>query len=254
MRWETTTPAIRYVGHGTVLVAMDGLRLLTDPLVRDRVAHLRRAGTADGAVSHDLDAVLISHLHFDHLDFGSLARLDPDVLVVVPRGAGALVRGKGRRGNVTEIGAGETITIGGVRVRATPAEHGRTRLPFGARADPLGYRLEGERSVYFAGDTDVFPGMAEIGPLDVALVPVWGWGPSMGPGHMNPARAAESLGLLRPRIAIPIHWGTYFPWHLGLRRPPGWLDTPPLTFKDAAAAVAPEVDVRILRPGERTTV
>jgi L-ascorbate metabolism protein UlaG (beta-lactamase superfamily) len=71
---------------------------------------------------------------------------------------------------------------------------------------------------------------------------------------MNPARAAESLGLLRPRIAIPIHWGTYFPWHLGLRRPPGWLDTPPLTFKDAAAAVAPDVDVRILRPGESTTI
>jgi L-ascorbate metabolism protein UlaG (beta-lactamase superfamily) len=248
------TPAIQYIGHGTVLVELDGVRLLTDPLLRGRVAHLRRAGGAEAMVPPDLDAVLISHLHFDHLDFGSLARLGPDVRVVVPRGAGALVGGKSRRENVTEIAAGETIEIDGLRVRATPAEHGRTRLPFGARADPLGYRLEGERSVYFAGDTDVFPGMAEIGSLDVALVPVWGWGPSMGPGHMNPARAAESLGLLRPRIAIPIHWGTYYPWHLGLRGPPSWLDTPPLTFKDAAAAVAPDVDVRILRPGERTSI
>ncbi len=247
-------PAIRYIGHGTVLVAMNGVRLLTDPLLRARVAHLRRAGRADAAVPQDVDAVLISHLHFDHLDFGSLARLGPEVRVVVPRGAGALVRGKGSRANVTEMAAGETIEIAGLRVRGTPAEHGRTRLPFGTRADPLGYRLEGERSVYFAGDTDMFPGMAEIGPLDVALVPVWGWGPTMGPGHMNPARAAESLGLLRPRIAIPIHWGTYYPWHLGVRGRPAWLDTPPLSFKDEAATVARDVDVRILRPGERTTI
>ena len=251
---EAKAPAIRYIGHATVLVAMNGARLLTDPLLRGRVAHLRRAGRSDAAVPHDVDAVLISHLHFDHLDFGSLARLGSDVRVVVPRGGGALLGGKGRRGNVTEITAGETIEIGGVRVRATPAVHDRRRLPFGARAEPLGYRLEGERSVYFAGDTDVFPGMAEIAPLDVALVPVWGWGPSMGPGHMNPARAAESLRLLQPRIAIPIHWGTYYPWHLGVRKRPKWLDTPPLTFKTDAAAVAAAVEVRILRPGERTTI
>jgi L-ascorbate metabolism protein UlaG (beta-lactamase superfamily) len=251
---EENAPAIQYIGHATVLVAMDGARLLTDPLLRGRVAHLRRAGTAEATVPQALDAVLISHLHFDHLDFGSLARLGSDVRVVVPRGGGDLLRGKGRRANVTEITAGESIEIGALRVRATPAEHGRTRLPFGARAEPIGFRLEGERSVYFAGDTDVFPGMAGIGPLDVALVPVWGWGPSMGPGHMNPARAAESLRLLQPRIAIPIHWGTYYPWHLGLWGRPAWLDTPPQTFKTDTAAIAPAVDVRILQPGERTTI
>ena len=73
----------------------------------------------------------------------------------------------------------------------------------------------GGRSVYFAGDTDVFEEMADLAPVDVALLPIWGWGPSMGPGHMDPARAAEAARLLDARVAIPIHWGTYFPIHLG---------------------------------------
>ena len=95
------------------------------------------------------------------------------------------------------------------------------------------------RSVYFAGDTDVFAGMAELAPVDVALLPIWGWGPTMGPGHMDPDRAAEAAALLEARLAIPIHWGTYYPVHLGLRGPPAFLQTPPPLFEQAdAGAVA----------------
>jgi L-ascorbate metabolism protein UlaG (beta-lactamase superfamily) len=136
-------------------------------------------------------------------------------------------------------------------VTATVAEHGGSRGPFAA-GKALGYLVEGSRRVYFAGDTDLFPGMAEIGPdLDVALVPIWGWGPSLGRGkHMDPERAAESLTLLRPRIAVPIHWGTYHPIHLGLREAPAFLRDPAERFTRAAAAAAPDVEVRVLRPGE----
>ena len=130
--------------------------------------------------------------------------------------------------------AGEEIQIGALTVRAVPAEHDTGRLPFGARAEPLGYVIEGAgRSVYFAGDTDVFAGMAELAPVDVALLPIWGWGPTMGPGHMDPGRAAEAAALLGARLAIPIHWGTYYPVHLGLRGPPGFLETPPPLFEQA---------------------
>jgi len=112
--------------------------------------------------------------------------------------------------------------------------------------------VEGSQRVYFAGDTDLFPGMAEIGQdLDVALVPIWGWGPSLGRGkHMDPERAAESLTLLRPRVAVPIHWGTYHPIHLGLREAPRYLTEPAERFVRAAAEAAPDVEVRVLRPGE----
>jgi L-ascorbate metabolism protein UlaG (beta-lactamase superfamily) len=96
--------------------------------------------------------------------------------------------------------------------------------------------------------------MAELGPLDVALVPIWGWGPGLGPGHLDPAGAAEAVALLRPRVVVPIHWGTYFPIHLGLRGAPSFLETPPDAFLAALAEVAPASDVRVLRPGESVDV
>ena len=87
--------------------------------------------------------------------------------------------------------------------------------------------IEGDgRRVYFAGDTDIFDGMADLAPVDVALLPIWGWGPTMGPGHMDPARAAQAAALLQARLAIPIHWGTYYPIHLGLQGPPGFSRRP----------------------------
>ena len=151
--------------------------------------------------------------------------------------------------------AGEQIEIGAVTVRATRAEHDTGRLPFGIRAEPLGYVIEGGgRSVYFAGDTDVFDGMADLAPVDVALLPIWGWGPTMGPGHMDPGRAAEAAALLGARLAIPIHWGTYYPIHLGLQGPPDFLETPPALFEQAIREHAPATEVRVLRPGEATAI
>jgi L-ascorbate metabolism protein UlaG (beta-lactamase superfamily) len=86
--------------------------------------------------------------------------------------------------------------------------------------------------------------------LDVAFVPIWGWGPTLGRGfHLDPDRAAQALALLRPRIAVPIHWGTYHPLHLGLLDVPAYLREPPLRFVEAATAAAPDVEVRVLEPG-----
>jgi L-ascorbate metabolism protein UlaG (beta-lactamase superfamily) len=88
--------------------------------------------------------------------------------------------------------------------------------------------------------------------LDLALVPIWGWGPTVGSGeHLDPAGAAQALRLLRPRVAVPIHWGTYHPLHHGWRREPEFLSEPAETFVREAASIAPEVEVRILKPGER---
>jgi L-ascorbate metabolism protein UlaG (beta-lactamase superfamily) len=242
---------VEYVGHATVLVEMDGTRLITDPVLRGRVAHLRRAVPVDTAALRDVDAVLVSHLHFDHLDVPSLARIGRSTPVVVPRGAGTWLRDKGFT-DVIELTAGEELSIGGVRVAGTPAEHDGGRLPFGVRAEPLGFVLRGSRTVYFAGDTDMFDAMGELGSIDLALVPVAGWGATLGPGHMDAERAARALDLLRPAVAVPIHWGTYYPVHAGLRGRPGWLDLPAAEFAARAARSAPEVDVRVLRPGEST--
>lgn len=231
---------------------MDGTRLLTDPMLRTRVMHLRRRAKVHPDALRGIDAVLVSHAHYDHLDLPSLERLGRTTPVILPRGLGGLLRRK-RFEQVLEVEEGEQMQIGGVTVRACHAEHaGERGHPLGPRAQALGYVVSGSHQVYFAGDTDLFPGMAAIADdLDVALIPIWGWGPALGRGkHLDPAGAAEALALLRPRIAVPIHWGTYHPLHLGLLEVPAFLRAPPLLFAEAAAALARDVEVRVLEPGQ----
>jgi L-ascorbate metabolism protein UlaG (beta-lactamase superfamily) len=250
----TPGPArIVYVGHSTVLVDMDGVKLLTDPLLRSWLLHLRRAGKVDARTLREVDAVLISHLHFDHLDITSLRRIGRDIPIVVPRGAGALLARK-RFSSVTELGVGEELQVGELAIRGTPAHHDHSRLPFGSRAEPMGYVISGSRSVYFAGDTDLFEGMAGLGPIDVALIPIWGWGPALGPGHMDPREAAQAVRLVRASVVIPIHWGTYFPLQTAVRGRPAFLDGPPEEFEARVREIAPDAEVRVLRPGEETSV
>jgi L-ascorbate metabolism protein UlaG (beta-lactamase superfamily) len=191
-----------------------------------------------------VDGVLISHSHFDHLDLPSLARLERSVRVVVPRGAGILVRRRGF-GDVVEVEEGDELELGTLRVRAVPADHDAARRPLGVRAQPVGYVVRGSRSVYFAGDTDLFAGMDELRPVDVAVLPVAGWGPTLPPGHLNPRSAAEALVLLRPALAVPVHWGTY---RTPLAPPPD--DAAPQAFVRAAAELAPDVEVRVLQIGQ----
>ena len=232
---------LTWLGHSTVVIDVDGTRLLTDPVLRRRIWHLRRAAAADPG---PVDAILVSHTHFDHLDRGSLGRFDSSLPVVAPTGVGKLLRRWGRS-QVLEVDAGDELELGGLAVRATPAEHESSRGPLSARTASLGYVVQGSTSVYFAGDTDLFDGMSEIGPVDVAVLPVSGWGPKLPAGHLDPRGAAKALRLVRPRIAVPVHWGTF-------RTPLAPLpdDGPAQAFVRAAAELAPEVDVRVLAIGE----
>jgi L-ascorbate metabolism protein UlaG (beta-lactamase superfamily) len=239
---------ITWLGHSTVLVELDGTRLLTDPALRKRVGHLRRDAPVDAGMLHALDGILVSHLHYDHLDFPSLEHLGRSVPVIVPRGAGRLLRRR-RFERVVEVESGEEVRIGGLDVCATHADHEGSRWLLGTEAPALGYLIRGTRLIYFAGDTDLFEGMARLAPgLDVALVPIWGWGPSLGPGHLDPRRAAEALRVLRPRLAVPIHWGTYYPMLPGRSRP-AFLGRILRKFQGYAAELAPSVELRVLPIG-----
>jgi L-ascorbate metabolism protein UlaG (beta-lactamase superfamily) len=236
---------LTWLGHASVLIEAGGARLLTDPVLRERVAHLRRHVPAPEPPGR-VDAVLLSHLHRDHVDLPSLRGLDIGVLVV-PRGAAKAVRRLGRE--TVELAAGDTLAVGAVTVRAVPAVHDGRRSPASAPADAVGYVVEASRRVYFAGDTERFDAMTDLAPLDAALLPVWGWGPSLGPGHMDPGQAAEAAALLRPALAIPIHWGTYLPVGLA-RRHAGLLEAPPRRFAERCAELVPETRVAILSPGQ----
>src|SRR5215210_2816599 len=158
--------SVTYVGHATTLIEVDGTRLLTDPVLRGRIGHIRRIAPAP-APGLSVDGILVSHAHHEQLDLPSLRGLTPGVEVVV-----------------------------------TEAVHDDRRMPLGRGLGAVGYLVTGSARVYFAGDTDVFDGMRDLAPgLDVALLPVAGWGSRVPAGHLDPRRAAEALALLRPRFA-----------------------------------------------------
>jgi L-ascorbate metabolism protein UlaG (beta-lactamase superfamily) len=244
------TDQLTYVGHGTIELRLGGVSILTDPFLRNWLGPLHRQGPPpDPKLPERVDLVLISHLHRDHLDIPSLRRFSPEIPIVIPRGASELTLRSGTK-DLREVDVGETFSFGGVEITAVRADHNGYRDGNrGAPIQALGYVIESAgRKAYFAGDTDLYEGMAELGQLDVALLPVWGWGPYVGAGHLDPARAAEALELIRPRVAVPIHWGTFYPAGLRFVRP-NYLVDPPQEFARLARERTPDVEVKVLQPG-----
>ncbi|MFE9656646.1 MBL fold metallo-hydrolase [Micromonospora sp. NPDC006431] len=244
---------LTWCGHSTVWIEDSGTRLLTDPLLRDRLAHLRRRRGPTPRLPSAPDAVLVSHLHADHLDFASLRRLPEHTALVVPAGAGRLVRralGAAAAGRCAELAVGDRLTIGGVGVAAVPAAHHAGRGPWSRhRAAAVGYLIEGRARTWFAGDTGLFDEMVDLGPLDLALIPVGGWGPTLGPGHLDPTGAAEAVRRAAPAWAVPIHFGTFWPVGCDRIRPDRFA-RPGDDFARQVEMVSPATRVRVLRPGE----
>lgn len=252
---------LTFLGHSTVRVELAGRVVLTDPLLTGGVGPLRRVvPPLDPVTWADVDLVLISHLHGDHLHLPSLRRLGRGTRIVVPRGGGAWLRARGFTA-VSELAPGESVSEGALTVTGVPARHSGhrwgPRSTHGPDAVAMGHLVAGDgRCVYAAGDTDVFPGMRDLPPLDVALLPVWGWGTSLGPGHMDPAAAALACALLRPRVAVPVHWGTLAA--VGTTTLPRvgplmrrLLVDPPREFAAAVAAADLPTRVLVTAPGTR---
>ena len=249
---------VEFVGHATVLLDFGGARVLTDPFLRARLGPLQRHGPVPDPASLRADVVVISHGHPDHFDRLSLESLPGNPVIVVPKGLGGWARGLSRTSDVVEVEANDDAEVAGVRIVAVPARH--WIAPGAPRARPLGYVIEANdgdgrrRRAYFAGDTGRLASIAAVAPnLDVALLPVWTWGPHLGPGHLGPRAAAEVATELAPRAVVPIHWATLYPRHLHRmwRRP---LVEPGDRFAERVAALAPGIDVHVLRPGERASI
>ena len=240
---------IRWLGHATVLIELDGVRILTDPVLRSRVLHLRRAVPLELDELEGLDAVLVSHVHYDHLDLPSLRRLDRDVRLVVPKGAGPLVRSRGFR-SVEEIVAGDDVVVGSTSVRAVPAEHGSSRDP--------GHALGRDRLRPRGLPARLLPGRHRPASRHGR--------PRSRPGRGAPAhlglgpvarRRGTSTRAARPRRSRSCGPGspsrstgartTRCRRRAGRRRPSSAL--PAEEFQRAAAELAPDVEVRVLPVG-----
>ena len=241
-------------GHASATVAIGDARVAVDPLLSDHLLHLRRYGVTPGPDAADADAVLISHLHHDHLHLPSLRRFGRDVPIVVPRGGESLLRGLGPD-RVLPVEPGDVLELGGTTVRVLAATHDGGRGPHTKIAGPpLGFRVDASgRSFWFPGDTELREDMAEVGRVDLALIPIGGWGPTLDDGHMDPVAGAAAVARVGAEVAVPVHWGTF--WPVGLRQLARanhhrLFVTPGERFLTALADVAPDVRPVIAGIGE----
>jgi L-ascorbate metabolism protein UlaG (beta-lactamase superfamily) len=245
-----------FLGHSTVSLSMNGTTVLTDPVLSRSVAAIVRRVAPE--VAHDtLDhphVIVVSHAHYDHLDLPTLRRLPSGYTVVVPRGVGRYVQAVGA-GKVVELSAGEETTVEGVEIVAVYADHDGRRHKLAPEAEALGYLIRiGDTTVYHAGDTALFTGMSDLAAesVDLALMPVWGWGPRLGPGHLDPEQAAAATALIEPRWAIPVHWGAL--WSKVVPRDHHRRTEPPVEYVDAVRRTASDTQVALLNVGDIWTL
>lgn len=247
---------VTWLGHSTMVLEIDGRIVLTDPVWGERTSPVDWLGPARWYAPPlaldqlpPLDAVVISHDHYDHLDEPTITALkDWDTTFVVPLGVAAhLVYWGVPESRIVELDWWQHHAIGELEITATPARHasGRTLLD---KDDTLwaGYAIAGGRHrVYFSGDTGLFPGMidigARLGPFDLTMIEVGAYGAGWPDWHLGPEQAVVAHRLVRGTVLLPVHWGLF---DLAAH---GW--TEPIERVRAAAGVH-GIDYVSPRPGE----
>jgi L-ascorbate metabolism protein UlaG (beta-lactamase superfamily) len=264
-RPEAGTVTITFVGHATTMITTPRARILTDPLLETSFYGLRRAQEA-GITAEDLgdvDMVLITHAHRDHLSRPTLRRLPHSALLVVPTGCEPLVRGLGFA-EVIELAPGMQHAHGDVEVTAVPVRHSARRgLGDYRRRGACGYVVQArspasadgpgrQATMYVAGDTGYFSGFAEIGRRfqpDVALLPIAGYDPiELREEHLSPLDASCAFEDLNARLLIPTSYGAFQLGYEPLGAPISWLRE--LARERDWARADAERRVAILDPGQ----
>lgn len=251
---------LTWYGHASTLVELDGARVLLDPVWSDRVSPATFAGprrlheppvplSGVGRV----DAVVISHDHYDHLDLATIRSLVTSTAApfLVPLGVGAhLERWHVPADRIIELDWHEEATVAGVRFISTPAQHFSGRGITNDDTLWTSWALLGPRHrVFYTGDTGYFDGFASIGaehgPFDVALVQIGAYAPQWPDIHMTPEEGVAAGLDVRAKLLVPVHWATF-----SLAMHP-WGEPADRVWTEAKAA---DIPLAIPRPGERMDV
>ncbi|MFJ8247468.1 MBL fold metallo-hydrolase [Peribacillus asahii] len=210
-------PSITWIGHSTFLLQLNGLNILTDPVWAKRQG-IQKRQTEPGILLEDLpeiDVVVISHGHYDHLDFGSIRRLRGKPAFYIPHG---LKKAFVRRGyqDIHEANWWDSFQAGEVTLSFVPAQHWTRRTLFDTNTSHWGgWVLQNEKtSFYFVGDTGYFRGLQEIAEkfnLQYVLMPIGAYEPEwfMSDSHINPEDAVRAFLELSGDFFIPMHYGAY---------------------------------------------
>lgn len=245
---------ITWLGHASFLVQLDGVSLLIDPVLGERVAGVVSRNVAVPVPAERLphiDAALVTHSHYDHLDLPTLKQVGAPVYAGL--GLRPLLEKEGLR--CRELGWWQAAQVGGVEITFVPAQHwSRRGLGDTNRTLWGGFVVKGSSAtLYHAGDTAWFGGFAEIGrrfELDAALLPIGAYDPAwfMSPQHMNPEEALRAFQDLGARTFVAMHWGTF-----KLSDEP--LDEPPRRLEAERRRLGiPAERVRVLAVGEEWEV
>ncbi|MGW5722570.1 MBL fold metallo-hydrolase [Amycolatopsis sp. NPDC003865] len=249
----STSLAVTRIAHACQLIELGDLRVLTDPWFTEKATyHQGERVAAPVSALGRLDAVVISHEHYDHCDLDALVAggLDLDTPIIGPGTVTAIAKDKGFT-SLHTVEAWESARIGDLTVTATPGEHGVHEVTFVLQA--------GGRTVFFGGDSLRVPELDRIpdrlGPVDLTILPTNGL--CIRPANlaqvvMNAEQAAELTAVLRPALAIPHHYA-FHSGYLGDRLITKG-DQDPRHYADAVARLAPDVEVRIVLPGVRVVV
>ena len=259
-----TAPAsglrVTWLGHSSILLEIDGARILFDPVWGQRTSPVSFAGpkrfhkpplSMKELLTLDIDAIIISHNHYDHLDEPTIRAIkDMDTRFVMPLGVGAYFEEWGvPKERIVELDWWEAVSLGDVSITATPARHfsGRS-MTFSDQDETLwaSYAVVGpRRRAYFSGDTAMFPGFKEIGkrlgPFDLTMLEVGAYNPAWTDVHLGPEQAVQAHKDLRGKVFLPIHWGTF---DLALH---GWTEPMERSLKAAREAGVP---LLAPRPGQ----
>lgn len=247
---------VTWMGHSTTLIEIDGARLLLDPVWSTRPTPLPGVGPSrwyPPVIALNtlprIDAVLISHDHYDHLDAPTvLALANTGARFVVPLGVGAHLEYWGvSPERIVELDWWDSTSVAGVTIVSTPARHASGRMLFDKDATLWsGYAMiSATHRVYYSGDTGLFPAMRDIGarygPFDCTLIEVGQYHRSWPDWHIGPEQAVQAHAMVRGRVLLPVHWGLFrLAYH-------GW--TEPIERVVAAAALS-GATVATPRPGE----
>ncbi len=247
---------VSWFGHSSMLIEVDGARLLIDPIWGERAAPVNWAGPkrwyAPPLALSDLpplDAVLISHDHYDHLDHPTIEALLPSgVPFVVPLGVGAHLEYWGvEPERILELDWWETLDIAGLTITATPARHASGRQVFDQMSTLwMGFAIHGPtHRVYYSGDTGYFDGLRTIGerlgPFDLTLIEVGAYNQAWPDWHIGPEQAIAAHQEVGGEVFVPVHWGM---WNLSMH---GWTEPAERVWAEAEAQ---GVSVYVPQPGE----